>query len=206
MTNVEHRILYAAMRLFAERGGTQIAVSDLAREAGLSRGTIYNNRADVAGIYDAVCDMMASELTGAFNRRLSGLADPAQQLAGAVTLCLRRVHEEPHWGRFIARYAMGEPRLGDAWHRITADALRAGRASGRFDFTADQLASVTAASGGATFGAMTLVLNGHRTWRQVAADSAEMVLRAVGLSQPEARRLALAELDPLPRIDHFDAA
>lgn len=206
MTNVEHRILNAAMRLFAERGGTQIAVSDLARAAGLSRGTIYNNLADVTGIYDAACDMMAAELIEAFTYRLSGLSDPAQKLAGAVALCLRRVHEEPHWGRFIARYAMGEPRLGEAWHRVTADALRAGLAAGRFDFAPDQVASITAASGGATFGAMTLVLNGHRTWRQVAADTAELVLRSVGLTRAEARALATAELDPLPRIDRFDAA
>lgn len=206
MSTVQQRILPAAMRLFAERGGTQLAVSDLARAAGVSRGTIYNNDTDVCGLYDAVCDMLAAELLQSVDARLIGIEDPAQKLANIVRLLLRRVHEDPHWGRFIARYAMGEPRLGEFWGTTPAAVLRTGRASGRFDFAPEQVASITAASGGATFGAMTLILGGHRTWRQVGADTAELVLRSVGIGRDEARALALAEIDPLPRIDQLDAA
>ena len=51
------RIHQAALRLFAEHGGTTVAVSDVAREAGLSRGTIYNNLDDPAGLFSSVCDL-----------------------------------------------------------------------------------------------------------------------------------------------------
>lgn len=206
MNTVENRILPAAMRLFAERGGTQIAVSDLARAAGVSRGTIYNNTSNPCGLYDAVCDMIATEMAQSIDRRLVGIDDPAQKLSNIVRLPLRRVHEDPHWGRFIARYAMGEPRLGQFWRSTPAAELRRGLALGRFDFAPEQVASITAASGGATFGAMTLILGGHRTWRQVSEDTAELVLRSVGIPRDEARALATIEIDPLPRIDHLDAA
>lgn len=206
MKNAQHRILHAAMRLFANRGGTQLAVSDLAREAGIARGTIYNNIADVCRLYDAVCDMMAEEMTASFDASVSDLGDPAQKLSSIVRLFLRRVHEEPHWGRFIARYAMGEPRLGRYWGQVPAQELRKGLASGRFDFAPEQVASITAAFGGATFGAMTLILQGHRPWQQVGTDTAELLMRSVGLPRDEARQLASTNIPPLPRIQMFRAA
>ncbi|MGR3363345.1 MAG: TetR/AcrR family transcriptional regulator [Maritimibacter harenae] len=55
MNTATLRIHEAAMRIFATEGGTTIAVSDLAREAGLSRGTIYNNVDDPAALFASVC-------------------------------------------------------------------------------------------------------------------------------------------------------
>ena len=55
MNTATLRIQQAALRLFAENGGTSVAVSDLAKEAGLSRGTIYNNLDDPTALFDSVC-------------------------------------------------------------------------------------------------------------------------------------------------------
>lgn len=200
ITSAEHRILHAAMRLFAERGGTHLPVSDLAREAGLARGTIYNNMSDLSHLYDTVCDGMAQEMRLSITAAVADIPDPAQRLSNVMRLCLRRVHEEPHWGRFIARYAMFEPRLGEFWRYGPSQDLRDGLASGRFIFEPEQLASITASLGGANFGAMTLILNGHRTWRQVGADIVEMGLRSLGLPRDEARTLATTDIPPLPRV------
>lgn len=200
------RIHQAALRLFAEHGGTSLAVSDVAREAGLSRGTIYNNLSDPAGLFSSVCDTVAEEFTTSILDATRDMADPAEKISAAVRLCVRRVHEEPHWGRFIARYAMLEPRLGSFWGTMPADELRRGLISGRFSFHRDQVASITASAGGATFGAMTLVLDGHRTWRQAGSDTAEIILRGIGLDRAEARDITQKELDPLPKMAVFDAA
>ena len=43
LSTAQRRIYKAAVRLFAEKGATQLNVSDLAQEAGVARGTIYNN-------------------------------------------------------------------------------------------------------------------------------------------------------------------
>lgn len=206
MNSVQARIHHAAMRIFAEKGGSIIAVSELANEAGLSRGTIYNNIADPAGLFGAVCQMMADELTESVRSSFEGVDDPAHRFANIIRLCVRRVHEEPHWGRFLARFAMGEPKLGEFWGKIPAEELRKGHKSGRFAFDREQVASITASAGGATFGAMTLVLQGHRTWRQAGSDTAELMLRAVGIERQEARTLSRIEIEPLPRIAVFQAA
>jgi hypothetical protein len=101
---------------------------------------------------------------------------------------------------------MAEPKLGQFWAEIPAEELRKGLKSGRFVFERNQLASITAAAGGATFGAMTLVLQGHRTWRQAGSDAAELMLRAVGIDRSEARMLADLDIEPLPRMAMFPAA
>lgn len=194
------------MRLFAEHGGTSVAVSDVAREAGLSRGTIYNNLDDPAALFGLVCQMVSEEFERSIITATAQMADPAEKISAAIRLCVRRVHEEPHWGRFIARYAMMDQRLGRFWGTMPADELRRGLTSGRFNVHRDQVASITASAGGATFGAMTLVLDGHRTWRQAGSDTAEIILRGIGVERAEARDITQRELDPLPRMAVFDAA
>lgn len=204
MSNVTSNIHHAAMRLFAETGGSTVAISDLAKEAGLSRGTIYNNLDDSSVLLDSVCDMVAEEFLQSMSAAVAAFEDPAQRLANIVRLATRRTHEEPHWGRFIARYGMARPKLGEFWGVLPAQELRRGLAAGRFAFRTEQVASITAAAGGATFGAMTLVLHGHRTWRQAGSDTAELLLRSIGIDQIEARRLSQTEFDPLPRMSVFD--
>lgn len=206
MLNVKSRIHHAAMQIFADTGGNTIAVSELAKEAGLSRGTIYNNIEDPGGLFYAVCVMMSEELTESVRASFEGIDDPAHRVANIIRLCVRRVHEEPHWGRFLARYAMAEPKLGEFWGGIPAEELRRGLAEGRFDFKREQVASITASAGGATFGVMTLVLNGHRTWRQAGSDTAELMLRSIGIDREEAIEIATTDLEPLPRMVVFDAA
>ena len=206
MNSATLRILQSAMRLFAENGGTSVAISDLAKEAGISRGTIYNNLDDPAEIFSEVCDTVAQEFATSILEAAANMTDPAEKISAAIRLCVRRVHEEPHWGRFIARYAMLEPRLGSFWGTMPADELRRGLVSGRFNFNRDQVASITASAGGATFGAMTLVLDGRRTWRQAGSDTAEVILRGIGIEKAEARIITQMELDPLPRMSVFDAA
>ena len=206
MNSATLRIYQAAMRVFAENGGTTVPVSDLAREAGLSRGTIYNNLEDPAGLFDAVCDMTAAEYREAIDLACADMGDPAEKIAAAIRLTVRRVHDDPAWGRFIARYAMLEPRLGSFWGEMPADELRRGLIAGRFKFHRDQVASITATAGGATFGSMTLVLDGRRTWRQAGSDTAEIILRGVGIDRAEAREITQTELEPLPRVAVFAAA
>ena len=206
MNSATFRIHQAAMQMFAEEGGTSLAVSDLARKAGLSRGTIYNNLQDPAYLFDAVCEMTATEFASSMQAACAGMTDPAEKISATIRLTVRRVHEDTAWGKFIARYAMMEPRLGSFWAGLPAEELRRGLASGRFSFHREQIASLTASAGGATFGAISLVLDGRRTWREAGSDTAEIFLRGVGVDRSEARRIAQVELDPLPSVEVFAAA
>ena len=50
---------------------------------------------------------------------------------------------------------------------------------------------------GGVLSAISLVLEGHRAWRDAGADIAELSLRALGLPAETARAMATAELSPL---------
>ena len=175
------------------------------REAGLARGTVYNNLDDPSSLLDTVCDLMAEEFLVSVRASFAEIDDPAQRISNAIRLCVRRVHEEPHWGRFIARYAMAEPKLGAFWGKTPAEELRRGLAAGRFDIAEDQIPSICAAMGGATFGALSQVLQGYRAWREAGGDTSELVLRGLGLSRREAHRLSHTPFESLPRLTAFSS-
>jgi len=201
MKPVNARILHAAMREFADKGATQIAVSDLAKEAGLSRGTIYNNIENPDELFDQVCELLYLELRQSLRHSTEHLTDPAEGLALIIQQSIRRVHEEHDWGRFIAQFAMMDHRLGKVWGKLPRRLLTQGLEDGRFDFNPDQMVSITALGGGAIMGATSMVLGGVQTWRQSCADTAELYLRAIGVPKNEAQQISTQRFDPLPRLD-----
>jgi hypothetical protein len=63
------------------------------------------------------------------------------------------------------------------------------------------LLSVLTLISSSVLGSIFLVLEGHRTWRESGSDTAELVLRALGVPLEEAKALATVELPVLPPID-----
>jgi hypothetical protein len=75
--------------------------------------------------------------------------------------------------------------------------FEAGVASGRYRGTPAQIPAMAALLAGGTLAAMLPVLDGHATWREIGADTAELLLRAFGIEADEAQRLARCELPAL---------
>jgi hypothetical protein len=84
--------------------------------------------------------------------------------------------------------------------QATTDLL-SGLSSGRYRFQQEQLLSVMTLISSSVLGSIFLVLEGHRTWRESGSDTAELVLRALGVPSEEARALATKELPALPSLD-----
>lgn len=198
VTAVQNRIHDAALRLFAEKGSTQLSVRELADAAGLARGTIYNYCGSVEALFEKVAAAVVQEMQQRVSTLLSGTDELATQLALSLRATVRRAHDEPHWGRFINRFGVSEPTLQMIWNGPLMDNLQRGVATGRYDLSAEQIPAAGAHIGGSLLAAMLLVLEGHRTWRAASSDVVELSLRALGLSRDEARRLAALELPPLP--------
>ncbi|WP_285961783.1 TetR/AcrR family transcriptional regulator [Pseudomonas tohonis] len=198
---VQRRIHQAALRLFAEKGVSQVNVSDLAQEAGVARGTIYNNMESVESLFEKVSSHLSGEMHQRVTRSFGDITDPAQRLAHGIRFFIRRTHEEPHWGAFINRFALNNSSLREMWYGPpTMDVLN-GLSVGRYSFRQEQLATVISMIAGSVLGSMFLVLEGHKTWRDAGSDTAELVLRALGISAEEARTLATAELPALATLD-----
>jgi AcrR family transcriptional regulator len=182
------------MQLFAERGVTKVNISELAAAAGMARGTIYSHVPDIERLFEDVAGQMAREMTERVVAGFAGVDDPAQRLAIGVRQYVRRAHEEPMWGRFMSRFGLSPAVMRSV---MSSEALRdfeAGVASGRYRATPAQIPAMVALLAGGTLAAMLPVLDGHATWREIGSDTAELLLRALGIEAGEAQRLARAEL------------
>jgi AcrR family transcriptional regulator len=198
VTAVQTRIHDAALRLFAEKGSTQLSVSELADAAGLARGTIYNHFGSLEALFEKVAAAVVFEMQQRLSTLLSAVDEPATQLALSMRATVRRAHDEPQWGRFINRFGVSEPTLQMILNGPLMDNLQLGITNGRYDLDVAQIPAAGAHIGGSLLAAMLLVLEGHRTWRAASSDVAELSLRALGLPRAEAQRLAALDLPPLP--------
>lgn len=201
---VQHRIYDAALKLFAEKGTARLTVRELADAAGVARGTIYNHCCSMTQLFEQVTAQLAQEMQERIVAALGTTGDPAQQLAHGIRIFVRRAHDEPHWGRFITRFAVNEPTLQTLWHGPLMLNLQQGVSAGRYELTDEQIMSASALCGSAVLAAILLVLEGHRTYRAAGSEFAEMTLRSLGLPCEHAHALAhtaLPELPPLPATD-----
>lgn len=199
LTTAQRRLHKAALQLFAERGVTQVNVSELAQAAGVARGTVYNNLSNPDELFSEV----ATQLSADMNDRIAGsvrqLEDPARRLANGIRLFIRRAHEEPLWGRFVCRFALTNTTIQQIWAGQPRQDLMEGLDQGRFHFRREQLGSVVALLGAGVLGAIVLVLEGEKTWRDAGSDAAEFFLAAIGVPRAEAQALACADLPALPQ-------
>jgi AcrR family transcriptional regulator len=188
------------MQLFAERGVTKVNVSELASAAGMARGTIYSHVPDIDRLFEDVAGQLAREMTERVVAGFAGVNDPAQRLAIGVRQYVRRAHEEPLWGRFMSRFGLSPAVMRSVMSSAALSDFEAGVASGRYRVAAAQIPATVALLAGSTLAAMLPVLDGLATWREIGSDTAELLLRALGIDADEARRLARAELPALAEV------
>jgi AcrR family transcriptional regulator len=187
----------AAVRLFTERGARDLSVSDLAQAAGVARGTIYNNIADPAALFDQVAANLLHDMHLRVSGSMRDVSDPASRIAIGIRLFVRHSHEDPAWARFVVQFGSSD----DVMRRMldeppTADLTR-GMQQGRFNITVALLPAALSLVGGTTLAAMQGVLAGRQTWRDAGEQVAELVLKALGLPPDEARAIATAGLPAL---------
>ena len=196
----QSRIYEAAMRIFAGQGTTQANVSELAQAAGIARGTIYNNVSNPDSLFEEVATALGNEMHARILASFEAMDDPAHRLACGMRFFVRRAHEEPHWGRFIVRFAFTTASLRAMLSGPPARDLQDGLQKGRYSFRAEQLPSVVAFVSATTLAAMSLVLNGDKTWREAGSDAAEFMLRSIGVGAKAGQSACHYRSPPLPEL------
>ena len=197
MNSVQRRISTAALRLFAEKGSTEVSVSELADAAGVARGTIYNNLESPERLFETVAAELADEMNDRVVATYARVKDPAFRLAMGVRLYVRRAHDDSHWGRFLVHFGMNSDSLRKVWAGSPLKDVMLGIEQKRYQLTEQQAPAALGMIAGATLSAILLVIEGVKTWRDAGSDTAELVLRALGVKASEARAIARAELPEL---------
>lgn len=201
MSIIQKRIHEAALQLFAQKELADVNVSELAQKAGLARNTIYKNLESIETLFETVATELASEMNERVGKSAAPGLDPAQRLSNGIRFYIRRAHEEHNWGSFLLRYGASHVSMQALWDGPPVRDVLEGLASQRYSFRQDQLLSAIGLIAGAVLSAISLVLQGHKTWRDAGADIAEFVLRGLGVPADEARAFATAPLPELPTLD-----
>ena len=129
-------ILEAARRLVAEQG-TEVAMGEIARAAGVAVGTLYRhfpNKTDLlAAVVNEYVEALADDAQDAWARVEAGGSDAAQELLGFLERALEMISRS-HAAKTVARalgaeveYVEPETRATEALGRL----IEVGRASGR---------------------------------------------------------------------------
>lgn len=206
MTAARRRLHDAALRLFAERGSSEVTISELAATAGIARGTVYNNIDSLDDFFDEVSRDLAVEMRQRMLASFRDVRDPAQRLSDGLRFFVRRAHDEPGWGRFVARFGSVDTTVRAMWSGPSMDDVRSGIRRGRFSITATHESGAMAMISGTTIAAMWMVIDGHETWRTVGTSSADLLLRSLGIPRDQARDLATRDLPELVSVAHDPAS
>ena len=191
------KIYHAALRLFAENGGSAITISDLADAAGIARGTIYNNINEPENLLGEVAAALSREMLLRTEATMQALTDPVERIATGLRLFVRRAHEDQDWGRFLVQFTMSHASLRGIMCEPPSRDVALAIESGRFKIAPPQIPALIGMLTGTTIAAMNSVIRGEQTWREAGSNAAELLLRAGGISPAEARRTARSELPPL---------
>ncbi len=202
LSSSQQRIHQAALKLFAEKGSTNISVSELAAASGVARGTIYNNQLDPDTLFEDIATQLAVEMNARIIQSFGDETDSAIRLAQGIRMYIRRAHEEPDWGRFICRFAFSSKSLMALWTGDDSPLpdVMSGLENKRYHFRPEQLISVMSIIAGAVLTSIFLVLEGHKTWRDSGHDVAELLLCTLGIDPEEAIHIARMELPDLSEL------
>jgi AcrR family transcriptional regulator len=185
----------AALRLVARKEVGEIALLEVAAEAEVANGTIYNYFRTRDEVLEAVALTLADEFSDAISGLSANVHSGAQRLAIGVRMFILRAADDHPWANALLRIIHLDQAMRSRLAEHVLDDLRAGLAEGTFSYVDEGVALDLVVA--CTTGAMRAVVEG----RQVAEHDvrvAEMILKALGATPARARKLAAL---PLPGTD-----
>lgn len=184
----------AALRLIARKEVGEIALLEVAAEAEVSNGTIYNYFRTRDEVLEAVGITLAAEFSDAISAISANVKSGAQRLSIGVRMFIRRAADDHQWANALLRIIHFDQAIRSRLATHVLDDLREGLREGAFTFEDEGIAMDIVVS--CTTGAMRSVVEGRAvTGHDVQV--AEMVLKALGVTPARARKIAGL---PLPTI------
>lgn len=185
-------LLDAALRVFARKDVSETGLIDLAAEAEVSTGTIYNYFRTREEVAEALGIALASEFSETITQLSEGISNGAQRIAIGVRLFILRAIADPEWASALVRIVHFDQGLRSTLALHVQDDIRSGAEQGHLDYADETLALDLVIS--AAVGGMRAAIEG-RGVECHDVKVAEMVLKALGATPAKAKKLASA---PLP--------
>jgi AcrR family transcriptional regulator len=188
------RLMETALAVFAEKGVGASVIQDVIAAAGVSQGTFYNYFRTNEELLLAVAEELSNELINAIEQTVSQYEDPAVRIATGVRLYLYKARAFPLFARFVVQTGLHLASPNNLIYEYVPQHLETGFASGRFHRMPVEVAIDLI--GGQALMAIARLESG------VAADDypewvVATLLRALGVPQKDAQRIAFAPLLPV---------
>ena len=177
----------AALRLVARKEVGEIALLEVAAEAAVSNGTIYNYFRTRDEVLEAVGIAMAAEFSDAISVLNADVKCGAQRLSIGVRLFVCRAAADHQWANALLRIIHFDQAMRSRLATHVMSDLRDGQRAGTLTYEDEGVALDIVLS--CTTGAMRAVVEG-RAVVEHDVRVAEMVLQALGVTPAKARKIA----------------
>ena len=184
-------LIDAAVRLFARKDVGEIALLDVATEAEVASGTIYNYFRSRDEVVEAVALALANEFSETIALQSESIQSGVRRLAIGVRMFIRRAIADPDWASAVIRVVHFDQAMRSNIASYVLADLRAGKEEGALHYSDEGIALDLLVS--CTLGAMRSAVEG-RSIDEHDVLVAEMVLKALGATPARARKLARQEL------------
>lgn len=177
----------AALRLLARKEVGEIALLEVAAEAEVSNGTIYNYFRTREEVLEAVGITLADEFSDAIAALSADIRSGAQRLSIGVRMFIRRAADDHQWANALLRIIHLDQAMRSRLAKHVLEDLREGRLEGALSFEEEGIALDMVVS--CTTGAMRAVIEG-RAVSEHDVRVAEMILKALGATPARAKKIA----------------
>ncbi|MEM1245358.1 MAG: helix-turn-helix domain-containing protein [Acidobacteriota bacterium] len=186
------RIVEAAERLMRQHGVEAVTIQDITEAADIGHGTFYLYFKTKDQVLRPLIERLSEDVHAEVDRAAAGSRDPAERMALGLRILLRTIAEDPLWGWYASCSGTPFSRLVADMGAPPAEDMERGMETGRFHFSNFQATS--SFIDGALVGVVRSLTAGTQV-EEIADNTAELVLRVLGLDAEEARRIVRRPLD-----------
>jgi|TARA_B110000211_G_C14067115_1_gene548164 AcrR family transcriptional regulator len=180
-------LIEAAMRIYARKGVGELLLNELAEEAEVSNGTVYNYFKSREEVLEAVGIELATEFSHHITAASAGIESGAERVSIGVRMFIERAKRDPDWASAVVRVYQYDKNVRSAIIAYVRSDIQRGMKQGTFKLSDDDLAVVMVMF--ATMGAMVAVLDGLEV-ENIDSLFSEMLLRGLGTSAENAHQVA----------------
>lgn len=180
-------LVEAALRIYARKSAWELALNELAAEAGVSHGTIYNYFRTKEDVLEAVGIAVAEQLSEEILTLSAGITSGAERLSVAVRSFILRTAENPDWASALIKVVRYSEAMRSGLSTYLRADLQSGLRQDEFIYPSEKIAVTVVVS--ITIGAMAAIVEGDR---EDDHDSkiARTILLAMGVAHEQAERIS----------------
>lgn len=187
----------AAIRIYTKKNVGELLLNELAEEADVSNGTVYNYFTKREEVLAAAGIELANQLSHRITSVSQDIESGSERVAVGVRMFILQGRENPNWSRAVVRVYQYDKHIRSIVAKNLRGDLELGKRQGLFCYKNEEIAMALVAS--VTMGAIIAILDGL-DHPEYDVTIAEMVLLSLGVTPEKANLIANLKL-PEPKQD-----